>query len=95
MNGLSPLMLLWITWSAITVILVLLIIYRGVVGIHEEDQLFLGRAEAAMEKEQAETLRQIHRLDFAVKAFGAVSGALLLVIAGLWVYGGLYGQAPG
>ena len=95
MNGLSPLMLLWITWSAVTVVLVGLVIYRAVVGIHEEDQLFLNQAQTAPEIEQSHTLKQIHRLDLFIKGFGILSGVLLLVIAAIWVYGGFYGQPAG
>ena len=95
MNGLSPLMLLWIVWSAITVVLVGLVIYRAVVGIHEEDQLFLNRAETAPEQEQAATLKRIKSLDLFIKVFGIVSGALMLSIAAVWVYQGIYGQASG
>ena len=95
MNGLSPLMLLWITWSAVTVVLVGLVIYRAVVGIHEEDQLFLNRAQTAPEMEQALTLKRIHHLDLFIKGFGILSGVLLLVIAAIWVYGGFYGKMPG
>ncbi len=95
MNSFSPLILLWIAWSAITVVLVVLVIYRAVVGIHEEDQLFLNRAQTAPEIEQAETLRRIHHLDLFIKGFGILSGVLLLVIAAIWVYGGFFGQTPG
>ena len=95
MNGLSPLMLLWITWSAITAVLVVLVIYRAVVGIHEEDQLFLNQAQTSPEIEQFRTLKRIHHLDLFIKGFGILSGVLLLVIAAIWVYGGFYGQTPG
>ena len=95
MYGLSPLMLLWVTWSAITGVLVVLVIYRAVVGIHEEDQLFLNQAQTAPEMEQVQTLKRIHHLDHFIQGFGILSGVLLLAIAGLWVYGGFYGQMPG
>jgi len=91
MNGLSSLMILGIIWGAISVLLVLMIIYRAVLGIHEDNQIFLDRAEAALEQEQVETLHQISRANLFVKVLSIASGALLVVIASLWVYGGLYG----
>jgi hypothetical protein len=91
MDGYSPLALLGILWGAITVGLVALVIYRAIVGIHEEDQIFLDRAEAALEKEQIATLKRIRVLDAWIKRFGIVSGLLLLVVAGIWVYQGFYG----
>lgn len=94
MGGFSLLMILMMVWGAITVALIGVFIYRGVVGIHEEDQIFLDQAEESLEKEQVETLKQIGRLDILVKAFGVASGSLLLVIAAIWVYRGLFGRVP-
>jgi hypothetical protein len=96
MHGLSLLMLMVITWAALTVVLAGLIIYRGVVGLHEENQIFLGRAEAAQEKQQVETLRRIKHLNLVIKGFVIVCGVLLLVIASIWFYQGIYRpQTPG
>ncbi len=94
MENVSLLMILIVMWGGITVVLIGFVIYRAVVGIHEEDQLFLDRAETSLEREQAETLKQIGRLDIFIKGFGIVSGSLLLVIAAIWVYRGLFGAPP-
>jgi hypothetical protein len=93
MNGFSPLTLIGILWSVVTVILLATIIYRAVVGIHEENQIFLDRAEAALEKEQVETLKRINTLDGFIKGLGIVSGALLLIMAAIWFYQGMYGPS--
>lgn len=90
MDAFFLLKLLLILWGAITAILVGLVIYRAVVGIHEEDQIFLDRAEAALEQAQVVTLNRIRRLDVYLKGFGITSGGLLLLIAAIWVYLGLY-----
>lgn len=94
MAGFSALALLGIAWSVVTVALVVLIIYRAVMGIHEENQIFLDRAEAAMEKEQVATLRRINTLDTFIKGLAILSSALLVIMAAIWVYGGFHGQAP-
>ncbi|MBI4442769.1 MAG: hypothetical protein HY649_05275 [Acidobacteria bacterium] len=91
MLGVSLLSTLLVIWGIITVALVVVVIYRAVVGIHEEDQLFLDRAEAAMEREQVETLARIRVLDPILKVLAIASGGLLLVIAAVWLYRGLYG----
>jgi len=52
MGDFSLLTLLMVLWGAITVVLIGLVIYRAVVGIHEEDQIFLDQAEVSLEKEQ-------------------------------------------
>ncbi len=91
MNGFSPIAMVGILWSVVTVILLAMIIYRAVMGIHEENRIFLDRAEAALEKEQLDTLKRINMLDGFIKGLGIVSGALLLIIAAIWFYQGFYG----
>ena len=81
-----------VVWGVITVFLVALLIYRSVLGIHEEDQVFLDQAEAALEKEQVETLAKINRIDPIIKGAAVLSVGLLLVIAGVWLYRGLSGS---
>jgi hypothetical protein len=76
-------------WGVLTTVFVGLLIYRGILGNHEADQLFLDRAEAALEQEQVDVLRRIHRLDPMIRWLGAASVALILFIGGLWLYRGL------
>ena len=78
-------------WGGLTVLLIGLLIYRALIGIHEEDQIFLGRAEAAMEQEQVNVLRRINRIDPIIRWLAIASGCLILILAGVWVYRGLYG----
>ena len=85
----SLLVILWIVWSAITVPLILLLIYRSVVGMKEDDQLFLSQAEAQMQREQQEIVMRLNRVAPYVKFLGITSGVLLAVILGVWVYQGL------
>ncbi len=95
MDGFSPLTMLLGFWSVVTVVLLALFIYRAVVGIHEENQIFLDRAEAAMEQEQVETLKRIRVLDRYLKIVGVISGILLLAMAGVWLYQGMYPTMTG
>jgi hypothetical protein len=66
--------------------LVILLIYRGTLTMHEDDQLFLGESEAHMAKEQVEILQKMNRLGPFVKVLGTASGLLVLAIASLAVY---------
>ena len=91
MNGLTPLEMLAIAWGAVTAVLLALVIYRTVVGFHEESQIFLDRAEAALAQEQVVTLKRITSLDHYIKGIGLLSGVLLLVMAAIWLYVGFYG----
>jgi hypothetical protein len=73
-------------WSVLTVALIILLIYRGTLTMHEDDQLFLGDSEAHMAKEQAEILDRVTKLGPFVKVLGTLSAVLVLAIAGLAVY---------
>jgi hypothetical protein len=75
-----------VAWSVVTVALVVLLIYRGTLTMHEDDQLFLGDSEAHMAKEQVEILQKVNRLGPFVKVLGTASGVLVLAIASLAVY---------
>ncbi len=87
----SSMMILLITWGALTTVLVLLLIYRSTLTMHEDDQLFLDEAESHMRAEQEENLRKINRVTPLVQLFGAGSGVLILGIAVLWVYNAMQG----
>ena len=80
---------LLIAWGACTTILVILLIYRGTLMMHEDDQLFLDNAESHIEKEQVEMHARVTKLNPAVRLLGAASGLLIVLSAGLWIYEGL------
>lgn len=80
---------LLIAWASLTTILVLLLIYRSTLTMHEDDQLFLDESEAHMQREQIENTQKMEKLTPFVRAFGTASGLLILGIAIVWIYGGL------
>jgi hypothetical protein len=81
--------MLLIVWAGITVVLIVLLIYRSTLTMHEDDQLFLTETESHMEREQRELLVKINKLQPIVRVFGVASGLLIVVIAGLWVWQGI------
>ncbi|MBS1852703.1 MAG: hypothetical protein JST79_17495 [Acidobacteria bacterium] len=85
----SPLVGLLIVWGVLTAILVILIIYRSTLIMHEDDQLFLGESESHIQREQTELMHKVDKLNPFVRWLGAASGLLILVIAGLAIYQGL------
>ena len=80
-----------VIWGAVTVVLAGLSIYRSILVMHEDDQLFIGKAEAALAAEYAGRLTKIKHIETFLKVFTAASAGLLLLMAALWVYRGLYG----
>jgi hypothetical protein len=80
---------LLIVWGVFTVGLIILLIYRSTLTMHEDEQLFLDDANSHMQQEQTELLVKVNRLTVPVWVFGAGSGVLLLVLAGMFIYQGL------
>jgi len=85
----SPLMWLLTVWGVLTGILIVLLIYRSTLTMQEDDQLFLNESESHMQSEQTEILAKVNRITPFVKVLGALSGVMILVIAGMFIYQGL------
>ena len=85
----GPVLYLLIAWGIVTAIFVILLIWRSVLESHEDDQLFLDSAEDHIANEQKELVAKITSLTRPIVTTGVTAGALLLVIAGIWVYHGL------
>ncbi len=88
----SPLIGLLIAWGVLTAILVILLIYRSTLTMREDDQLYLSDSESHMQKEQTEILTKVNKLTPMVRVLGAMSGVLILVIAGIALYTQLNAQ---
>ncbi len=85
----GPLLYLLIAWGIVTAIFIVLFIWRGVLSSHEDDQIFLDAAEEHMVRDQRELVEKINTLSRPLLTSGIVSGVLLLVIVGMWLYSGL------
>ncbi|MGH9720140.1 MAG: hypothetical protein ACRD8O_08005 [Bryobacteraceae bacterium] len=86
MFGISPFTAIVILWAAITTVLVGLLIYRALIGMKEEDQLFLDPSQAGLEADQRRLLDRLNRIAPYTKGLSVASGTLLLVVAGLWMH---------
>ena len=80
---------LLIVWGIVTAVFVVLLIWRGVLSSHEDDQIFLDAAEEHMAREQRELVAKISTLTRPLLITGILSGVLLLLAGGLWIYQGL------
>ena len=89
MPALSLLMILTITWAAVTVVFLSLFLYRSLVGMKEEDTLILSAAETKLEEEQKQIQMRLHQIQPYLRGFGWTSAALLAAVGGIWIYRGL------
>jgi hypothetical protein len=80
---------LLVTWGVVTAVFIGILIRRSLLTNREDDQIFLDAAEEHMAAEQRALVARITALSKPLMATGILSGVLLLVIAGLWLYEGL------
>jgi hypothetical protein len=85
----GPILYVLIAWAVVTAVFMLLLIRRSLLASHEDDQIFLDGAQEHMAREQRELIARINNLSRPLLTSGIASGALLLVLAGLWLYNGL------
>jgi hypothetical protein len=66
--------------------LIVLLIYRSTLTMHEDDQLFLDEANSHMQEEQTELLTKVNRLTMPVRIFSVGSGVFLLAFLAMLIY---------
>lgn len=84
----EPMTVLMSLWAVLTTVLVVLLIYRSALSMHEDDQLFLNSAESHLEREQKQLMARMDHLRPFVNILGVSSGLLVLLMAGLWLWRG-------
>jgi hypothetical protein len=86
MESIPPFTWLQILWGAITAVFVVLLIWRSLVGMKEEDQIFLDEIEERLATEQRQIITKVNKITSYAKGFGFASAALLLLMTGVWIY---------
>ena len=87
----GPVAYLFVSWGVITGVLVVLVIYRAMLSSREDDQLFLNQAEdQMMASEQRVLIGKMDKLSRPIVALAVLSGVLLVVAAGTWIYYGFH-----
>jgi hypothetical protein len=84
----EPMSVLLTIWAVLTTALVILLIYRSALAMHEDDQLFLSNEHSPLESEQKQVMQRMQQVRPFVNILGASSGLLVLLMAGLWVWRG-------
>jgi len=74
-----------IAWASVTSILILLLIYRGTVSMHQEDQLFLSASARGFEAESTAATAKIAKVRPYLWGSVVLSAVLGLAALGLWL----------
>src|SRR5712691_572 len=75
-----------VVFGVFAVGLILLLIYKSTLTMHEDDQLFLDDNNSHMQDEQTELLVKVNRLTVPVRVFSIGSGVFLLVLVAMLIY---------
>lgn len=85
----TPLVYLLLVWGLITAALIALLTYRSFLESREDDQIFIAKGEDRIAAEQRDIIAKVTRLGRPIMTLSAISGGLLVVCAGVWLWDGL------
>ncbi len=88
--GFSLVFGLLIAWLAVTAVMIFFLVWRAVIGLGEEDQLFIDPGEERLAREQVEIVSKLERLRPYV--IGSVTGSIVLAVVtfAVWVLQALW-----
>jgi len=81
----SAVPVMWIVWAGVTLILLILLGYRGTLTMHEEDQLFLASNGSNQEQEQNALLLKVQKITPWVRVAIAATCLMSAVIIAYYV----------
>lgn len=90
MFGMTAMQTMMAAWGGVSVVLVVLLMHRLMLGIHEDDELFLDSTKAMIEQEQMVNTRRINAATPWVNGLLTAWVALAVAMVVFWIYTGLY-----
>lgn len=66
--------------------LIILLIYKSTLTMHEDEQLFLDDANSHMQEEQTELLVKVKRLTIPMRVFTIGAGVFLLALVAMLIF---------
>jgi hypothetical protein len=82
----TPIEIVGVVFGIFAIGLIILLIYKSTLTMHEDDQLFLDEANSHLQEEQTELLTKVNRLTLPVRVFSIGSGVFLLVLVAMIIY---------
>jgi hypothetical protein len=81
----SPIEIVAAIWGVVTIAYFALFLYRSVIGMKEEDTLYLSVGEERLAAEQREVMKRIYKLDGYSRKVGFAALTLTVILAVMWV----------
>ena len=75
-----------VIFGAFALGLIVLLIYKGTLTMHRDDQLFLDETSSHMHVEQTELLAKVNRLTIPMRVFSIGSGVFLMALTAMLLY---------
>ncbi len=82
----TPIEIVGCLFGLFAVGLIVLLIYKSTLTMHEDDQLFLDDANSHMQEEQTELLTRVNKLTIPMRVFSIGSGVFLLAFLAMLIY---------
>lgn len=84
---LPPMMIqLLIAWAVVVALLIVLLIYRSTLVMHEDDQLFLADSESGMKTDQEDVQRRMGKVAPYIRIGQICTAALSILIVADWMW---------
>ena len=84
----TPLFCLFVAWGVVTAALLVFALYRWGLSVREDDQLFIAPGEEHIAADQRVMFQKIAKTTVPIVTLAVLSGLLLIVSVGLWLYQG-------
>ncbi len=75
-----------IAWALVTVMLIVVVAYRGVLAKDETDRIYVSQTQNRLAMQQQEIIAKVSRLDQFVRGLLFASGGLLVISLGIWLW---------
>jgi len=75
-----------IAWALVTIALLVVVVYRGILAKDETDHIYVSQTQNRLAVQQQEIIAKVSRLDQFVKGLLAASGGLIVICLAIWLW---------
>lgn len=75
-----------IAWALVTVALLAVVAYRGMLAKDETDRIYVSQTQNRLAVRQQEIIARVSRLDHFVKGLLCASGGLIVICLTIWLW---------